>query len=88
MRGYLFQKGMRVQHQRIIGSLNRIDNVAKVVLHNKIIKRREYKSSRPNALWHVDGHHKLGPWGIVIHGLTDGYDRLVSVNNANIAFWR
>ena len=88
MRGYLFQKGMRVQRQRIIGSLNRVDNVAKVVLRNKIIKRREYKSSRPNALWHVDGHHKLGPWGIVIHGLTDGYDRLVSVSNANIAFWR
>ena len=58
-----------------------MDNVAKTVLRNKIIKRREYKSSRPNALWHVDGHHKLGPWGIVIHGLTDGYDRLVNVNH-------
>jgi hypothetical protein len=88
LRGYLFQKGMRVQRQRIIGSLNRVDNVAKVVLRNKIIKRKEYKSSRPNTLWHVDGHHKLGPWGIVIHGLTDGYDRLVSVSKANMAFWR
>ncbi|KAI5982901.1 hypothetical protein EDC04DRAFT_2616344 [Pisolithus marmoratus] len=28
---------------------------------------------RPNALWHMDGHHKLIRWGIVIHGIVDGY---------------
>ena len=55
-----------------------MDNVAKVIFCNKIIKRQEYKPSWPNALWHVDGHHKLELWGIIIHGLTDGYDRLVS----------
>ena len=78
LRGYLFQQGMRVQRERIITSLSRVDNVAKATLRNKVIKRREYKSARPNASWHVDGHHKLGPWGIVIHGFTDGYDRVVS----------
>lgn len=78
LRGYLFQQGMRVQRERIVASLSRVDNVAKVVLRNKVIKRRDYKSARPNALWHVDGHHKLGLWGIVIHGFTDGYDRVVS----------
>lgn len=78
LHGYLFQKGMRVQRERIIASLGRVDDVAKVILRHNIIKRREYKSARPNALWHVDGHHKLGPWGIVIHGFTDGYDRMVS----------
>ena len=54
-----------------------MDDVAKVILHNTIIKQREYKSARPNALWHMDGHHKLGPWGIVIHGFVDGYNRVV-----------
>ena len=78
LRGHLFQQGMRVQRERIVASLSRVDDVAKVILRNKVIKRREYKSPRPNALWHVDGHHKLGPWGIVIHGFTDGYDRVVS----------
>lgn len=78
LRGHLFQNGIRVQRERIIASLSRVDDIAKVILRNKTIKRREYKSSRPNALWHVDGHHKLGPWGIVIHGFTDGYDRVVS----------
>ena len=84
LRGYLFQQGIRIQRQRIIASLSRVDNVAKVILRHKIIKRREYKSSRPNALWHVDGHHKLGPWGIVIHGLTDGYDRLVNIDSIDV----
>jgi hypothetical protein len=79
LRGYLFQQGIRIQRERIIASLSRVDDVAKVVLRNTIIKRREYKSPRPNAIWHVDGHHKLGPWGIVIHGFTDGYDRVVSM---------
>ena len=27
----------------------------------------------------MDGHHKLGLWGIVIHGITDGFDRVVSM---------
>jgi hypothetical protein len=77
IRGFLLQQGLRVQRSRIIASLSRVDDVAKVVLRNKTIKRREYKSARPNALWHLDGHHKLGLWGIVIHGITDGFDRVV-----------
>ena len=77
LRGYFFHQKIRVQRERIIASLSRVDDVAKTILRNKTIKRREYKSARPNALWHVDGHHKLGPWGIVIHGFIDGYDRVV-----------
>ncbi|KIM74567.1 hypothetical protein PILCRDRAFT_79976, partial [Piloderma croceum F 1598] len=26
-----------------------------------------------NSLWHLDGHHKLIMWGIIIHGVIDGY---------------
>ena len=77
IRGHLFQQGIRIQQRRITTSLDRVSDVAKVILRNKVIKQREYESPRPNALWHVDGHHKLGPWGIVIHGFTDGYDRVV-----------
>lgn len=77
LRGYLSQHGMRVPRRRIVDSLSRVDDVAKVILQHKVIKRREYTSARPNALWHVDGHHKLGLWGIVIHGFIDGYDRMV-----------
>ena len=30
----------------------------------------------PNSLWHIDGHHKLIRWRIVIHGGIDGYSSL------------
>ena len=77
IRGHLTQLGLRVQRNRIIESLSRVDNITQTILRTQTIQRREYTSSRPNALWHVDGHHKLGPWGIVIHGFVDGFDRLV-----------
>jgi hypothetical protein len=77
IRGFLLQQGIRIQRSQITSSLSRVDNVAKVVLRNKTIKRREYKSAQPNALWHMDGHHKLGPWGVVIHGITDRFDQVV-----------
>lgn len=39
--------------------------------------RRHYSVPWINALWHMDGHHKLGPWKIPIHGAIDGYSRMV-----------
>ena len=50
VRGFLLQRGIRVQRSRITASLSRVDEVANVILRNKTIKRREYKSARPNAL--------------------------------------
>ena len=85
IRGFFLQQGIHIQRSRILASLSRVDNVAKVVLRNKTIKRREYKSARPNALWHMDGHHKLGPWGVVIHGITDGFDRVVGLVNLRLS---
>lgn len=39
--------------------------------------RRIYRVPFVNALWHIDGHHKLIRWKIVIHGGMDGYSRMV-----------
>ncbi|KAF9023503.1 hypothetical protein BDZ89DRAFT_884787, partial [Hymenopellis radicata] len=57
---------------RIAASLQRVDALGRVLHKPAAIKRREYLVSRPDALWHVDGHHKLIHWGIVIHGIVDG----------------
>jgi len=38
---------------------------------------QDYSVDHPNALWHIDGHHKLILWGIVIHGIADGDSRTV-----------
>lgn len=35
-----------------------------------------YNVSRPLALRHVDGNHKLIRWRFVVHGCVDGYTRI------------
>ncbi|KAJ3714400.1 hypothetical protein C8R42DRAFT_567377, partial [Lentinula raphanica] len=61
-----------VQRRRVIESLQRVDRLGRVIRHRRLIERQPYKVSRPNALWHIDGHHKLIFWGIVIHACVDG----------------
>ena len=34
-------------------------------------------SSMANSLWHLDGHHSLIRWKIVIHGCIDGFSRRI-----------
>lgn len=76
--GYLSQCGYRVQRDRVRDSLRRIDALGQVLRNHAAIDRRAYIVPYPNYLWHIDGHHKLIRWGIVIHGGADGFDRLVS----------
>ena len=77
LRGHLLQKGWRIQRDRLVASTSRVDGIRKILQKNSIVKRRSYVSSRPNATWHIDGHHKLGPWGFVIHAFIDGCDSIV-----------
>lgn len=76
--GFLRQKELRVQGERVVSSIKRVDPIGHV-LHTQrpAIRRRQYQVPRPNAVWHIDGHHKLIRWGFVIHGGVDGYDRTV-----------
>ena len=45
IRGFLFNQGIRVQRERIIASLCRVDDVGGVFQRHTTIKRREYRSS-------------------------------------------
>ncbi|KAJ7574243.1 hypothetical protein C8J56DRAFT_753515, partial [Mycena floridula] len=40
------------------------------------ILTKVFKTKKPD-LWHLDGHHKLIRWGIVIHEFIGGYSRKV-----------
>jgi hypothetical protein len=71
--GFLCYHGLRVQRKRVIHSVKQVDSVGHALRVHKTIKRRKYSVQRPNSLWHLDGHHKLITWGIVIHGIIDGY---------------
>jgi hypothetical protein len=76
--GHLRQLGLQLQQQWIIASIHRVDPLGTVLCQCTMIQWQQYKVSRPNALWHMDGHHKLICWGIVIHGIIDGYCCTVS----------
>jgi len=75
---------LRIQRHRVIDSINRIDRLGQGMRQcvGKKKERRQYQVPRPNALWHIDGHHKLIAWGVVIHGVADGYSRKVRIHDA------
>ena len=75
---------LRIQRHRVIKSMERVDRLG-VGMQERVgakKKRTQYKVPRPNSLWHIDGHHKLIAWGIVIHGVVDGYSRKVRKHDA------
>ncbi|XP_055351690.1 uncharacterized protein LOC129597992 [Paramacrobiotus metropolitanus] len=75
--GQLKSGGLTVQRTRILASMRRLDpyGIANRFFH--FVPRRIYSNAGPNALWHIDGNHKLVRWGFVIHGIIDGYSRMV-----------
>ncbi|KAG8912103.1 hypothetical protein FRC01_005288 [Tulasnella sp. 417] len=72
---FMRRRKIRIQRRRILASLSRVDQLAYLLRSEEHIKRRRYRVPRSNALWHMDGHHKLIRWGFVIHGFIDGYCR-------------
>lgn len=76
--GYLRSLSLRVQRRRVIESMRRVDPIGVAMREQHTVRRRVYHVTRPNSLWHLDGHHKLIRWGFVIHGIIDGYCRTAS----------
>lgn len=74
--GHLRTLGYRIQRFRIRDSLYRVDPWGVEKRSRRLLQRRKYKVAGPNSLWHIDGHHKLIRWRIVIHGAIDGYSRI------------
>lgn len=75
--GHVRDKGHLVQRERVKNSLKRLNAVGVQIRRRNAIVRKVYESLGPNLVWHMDGHHKLILWGIVIHGMIDGYCRTV-----------
>ncbi|KAI1789143.1 hypothetical protein LXA43DRAFT_865439, partial [Ganoderma leucocontextum] len=71
---FLSGLGLRIQRDRVSESLRRIDGLGQKLRNHHTIDRGIYIVPFPNYLWHIDGHHKLIRWGIVIHGGADGFD--------------
>lgn len=57
--GQLLANGIRVQRDRVAESLLRVDPAAVAMRWSQTVVRRTYSVPSPNALWHIDGNHKL-----------------------------
>lgn len=79
--GRLRSQNIVVQRERIRHSLQRVDPDGVRARCRSILHRRRYHVPSPNALWHLDGYHKLIRWRYVIHGAIDGYSRLIMFLN-------
>lgn len=77
--GFLRRYGLKVQRRRVRASMKRINTLGSVLRNHQAIDRQKYSVPHSNYLWHLDGHHKLIRWGIVIHGIADGHCRTVSI---------
>ncbi|XP_052215807.1 uncharacterized protein LOC127834199 [Dreissena polymorpha] len=83
-------KGLRIQKNRVRQCVKDCGTcgilLRRVFLSSSRVHRRTYSVSGPQALWHIDGNHKLIRWRLVIHGGKNGYSRLpvfLKVSNNN-----
>lgn len=77
LNGHLVGRKIIVPRSRLRASIHRIDPENTALRRSVTIRRRVYYADGPNAMWHIDGHHKLIRWRLVTHGGIDGYSRTI-----------
>ena len=77
LQGYLRSQGICVQRRRVRDALLRIYPMRAMIRWQQVITRRAYSVPGPNSLWHIDSHHSLIRWRLVIHGCVDGFSRMI-----------
>ena len=66
MIGHLARRGITVPRAKLRASIHRVDPVNTAMRRSVAVRRRVYVASGPNAVWHIDGNHKLIRWRLVI----------------------
>ena len=75
--GALRARGVVIQRARVRDIIYDVDSIGVQERLRNTLHRRVYNVKSPNALWHVDSHHKLIRWRLVTHGAVDGYSRVI-----------
>lgn len=75
--GALRARGFRIQRWRVRYCLRRKDPLGTALRWSTPVYRRKYSVPTPNALWHIDGNHKLTRYRFVVHCCVDGYSRVI-----------
>ena len=85
----LLHKGIKVPRAKLRLAIHRVDHSNTVQRQSSVISRRVYTNPHPNAVWHIDGNHKMIRWRLVIHAGVDGFSRCITyikcANNSNSA---
>ena len=82
--GHLRSFGLRIQKWRIREINTRVDPQNTALRWGVVVSRRTCQVPWPNSLWHLDGHHSLIRWKIVIHGCIDGFSRRIIFLRSNL----
>ena len=69
--------GILLRKEDVRLALRQLDRENVDKRQHRRLRRRKYRNPGPNYVWHIDGHDKLKPYGISIHGCTDGYSRRI-----------
>lgn len=77
MTGHLAREGIIIPRAKLRASIHRVDPINTALRRSFVVRRRVYSVPGPNAVWHIDGHHKLIRWRFVTHGGIDGYSRTI-----------
>ena len=70
--------GLRIQRFRVRLAMRRVDPPGAAIRWSEVHARRRYNVYGANALWHIDTHHSLVRWRLVIAGRIDGFSRLIT----------
>ncbi len=75
--GYLRSQGIHLPRRRVRESIARVDPANAALRWGAAVYRRSYQVPWANSLWHLDGHHSLIRWSLVVHGCIDGFSRMI-----------
>lgn len=78
MQGHLLYRGIKVPRAKLRSAIHRVDSINTTSRQTSVIRRRVYSTPCPNAVWHVDGNHKMIRWRMIIHAGVDGFSRLIT----------
>ena len=77
LQGHLLQMGIKIPRAKLRSAIHCVDHANTVCRRSRVIQRRVYSAPHPNAVWHIDGNHKMIRWRLVIHAGVDGFTRCV-----------
>ena len=77
LNGHLIRRKIFIPRSKLRASIHRVDPTNTALRKSITVRRRVYHAEGPNAVWHVDGHHKLIHWRLVTHGGVDGFSRTI-----------